>query len=208
MGLMAPKLRATSFRAENRKAIARKGTDPEAIWHIAYDTKTYVDNTTLNLSYFDAVNLGTASLTNMQLAGQFPAPQVFDIYGIFFDAWTAAGVSTSATSTGNLNDLALLLLVGRPKWLLTIQDKKYGPYPVIALHALGGPTGFGFSSDGAEILQYARNEQSGGFNYNGSITIAANTAFQFVITWAAVQDLTADWLTMVSFTGKLSRAVK
>jgi len=208
MGLGAPKLTARSFRAENAKAIPRSGAQPEAIWHIAFDTKTYTDNSTTTLNFFDSTNVGNGFLSNMELAGQFPAPQVFDIHGIYFDAWTAAPVSTSATVTGNLNDLLLLMYVGIPVWTLTIQQKKYGPYPLRSLHSLGGPTGFGFSSDGAEILQYARNDPTPGFGYNGSITIPSQTAFQFNVAWNAAVDTTANWLLCISMAGKLSRAVK
>jgi len=207
-GLSAPRIRAQSFASQNQKAIPRSGRDPEAIWHIAFDTKVYTDNSTVTLNFFDATNVGNGFLSNMESAGQFPAPQVFDIHGIFADLWTALPVSTSATVTGDLNDLALLLYVGTPVWTLTLQQKKYGPYPLITLHGLGGATGFGFSSDGAEILQYARNDPSPGWNYGGCITIPAQTSFQFNVAWAAAQDLTANWNLRIAMSGKLSRAVK
>lgn len=208
MSLSSPALRAQPFAVENQKAIPPSGRSPEAIWHMIYDTKTYTDNTTVSLNFFDSTNVGTLDLSNMELPGQFPAPQVFNIHGIFCDLWTAAGVSTSATVTGNINDIMLLLFVGRPRWLLTLQQKGYGPYPLRALHGTGAPQVFGFSSDGAEIAQQAASDRSPGWNYNGSITIPSNTAFQFNVTWAAVQDLTADWRIQISMTGKLSRAVK
>lgn len=207
-GLSSPSLRARSFAAEAQKAIPPSGRSPEAIWHVAYDTKTYTDNTTVSLNFFDAVNVGTLDLSNMEIGGQFPAPQIFDIHGIMLDAWTAAPVSTSATVTGNINDLYLLLFVGRPRWTLTIQQKNYGPYPLSTLHGTGAPVVFGFSSDGAEILQVASTDRSPGWNYNGSLTIPPQTAFQFNITWAAAQDLTADWRLRICMSGKLSRAVK
>lgn len=207
-GLSSPALRARSFQAENAKAIPPSGRSPEAIWHVAYDTKIYTDNTTVSLNFFDSANVGALDLSNMEAAGQFPAPQVFDIHGIFCDMWTAAGVSTSATNTGNINDIMLLLFVGRPRWILTIQQKNYGPYPLVTLHGMGAPAVFGFSSDGAEILQQAAMDRSPGWNYNGSITIPAQTSFQFNITWAAAQDTTADWRLRIAMSGKLSRAVK
>lgn len=210
-GLSAPIIRALSFQAENRKAIPPSGASPEAIWHLAYDQKTYTDNSTTTLNFFDSTNVGNSFLSNMELAGQFPAPQVFDIHGIFCDAWTASPVSTSATTVGNLNDLALLMYVGTPVWTLTLQQKKYGPYPLAALHGLGGPTGSVFAAGTAGAvadLQYSRNDPSPGWNYNGSITIPAQTAFQFNVSWAAAQDLTADWKIRIAMTGKLSRAVK
>lgn len=206
--LAAPKIRAKPFQTVNRQAIPKSGASPEAIWHIVYDTKTYTDNTTVTLNFFDSTNVGNKFLSNMELAGQFPAPQAFEIHGIYVDAWTALPVSTSATNTGDLNDLALLMFVGTPVWTFTLQQKAYGSYPLTTLHGTGGPTGFGWSSDGAEILQYARNEQCPGWNYNGSITIPAQTGFQFNISWAAAQDVTANWLFRVSMSGILSRAVK
>jgi len=207
-GLSSPTLRAGSFASENQKAIPPSGRSPEAIWHVAYDTKTYTDNTTVSLNFFDSANVGVLDLSNMEVGGQFPAPQVFNIHGIMLDAWTALPVSTSATATGNINDLYLLMFVGRPRWTLTIQQKNYGPYPLSTLHGTGAPVAFGFSSDGAEILQVVSTDRSPGWNYNGSITIPSQTAFQFNITWAAAQDLTADWRLRVCMSGKLSRAVK
>lgn len=207
-GLSSPSLRARSFAAEANKAIPPSGRSPEAIWHVIYDTKVYTDNSTVSLNFFDSANVGTLDLTNMELPGQFPAPQIFDIHGVMCDLWTAAGVSTSATNTGNINDIYLLVFVGRPRWLLTLQQKAYGPYPLTTLHGSGAPTVFGFSSDGAEILQVASSDRTPGWNYNGSITIPPQTAFQFNITWAAAQDLTADWRVRVLMSGKLSRAVK
>lgn len=208
MSLSSPQLRAQPFAVENQKAIPPSGRSPEAIWHMIYDTKVYTDNSTVSLNFFDSTNVGTLDLCNMELPGQFPAPQVFNIHGIYCDMWTAIGVSTSATNTGNINDIMLLLFVGRPRWQLTLQQKGYGPYPLRVLHGTGAPAVFGFSSDGAEILQQAAADRSPGWNYNGSITIPSNTAFQFNITWAAAQDLTADWRIQISMTGKLSRAVK
>lgn len=207
-GLSSPSLRARSFQAENAKAIPPSGRSPEAIWHVVYDTKVYTDNSTVSLNFFDSANIGTLDLSNMEAAGQFPAPQVFDIHGIFCDLWTAAGVSTNAATPGNVNDIYLLLFVGRPRWLLTIQQKNYGPYPLASLHGLGAPVAFLSSTVATVSQQFASNDRSPGWNYNGSITIPAQTSFQFNVTWAAAQDLTADWRVRIAMSGKLSRAVK
>lgn len=209
-GLSSPALRARPFSVEAQKAIPPSGRSPEAIWHLVYDTKTYTDNSTTSLNFFDSTNVGTLDLSNMEIAGQFPAPQIFNIHGIFFDLWTAAPVSTAAGGvTGNVNDVYLLIFVGRPRWLLTIQQKNYGPYPLASLHGLGAPIGFGYGTFTAEeSLQFASNDRTPGWNYNGSITIPPQTAFQFNITWAAAQDVTADYRMRVSMSGKLSRAVK
>lgn len=207
-GLSSPNLRARSFAAEAQKAIPPSGRSPEAIWHVAYDTKVYTDNATTTLNFFDSANVGVLDLSNMELPGQFPAPQIFDIHGIMCDLWTAVGVSTGATTVGNANDIYLLLFTGRPRWILTVQQKNYGPYPLSTLHATGVPVTFISSTVATVSQQIASNDRSPGWNYNGSITIPPQTAFQFNITWQAVQDLTADWRVRIAMSGKLSRAVK
>lgn len=207
-GLSSPNLRARSFAAEAQKAIPPSGRSPEAIWHVAYDTKVYTDNTTVSLNFFDSANVGVLDLSNMELPGQFPAPQIFDIHGVMCDLWTAAGVSTGATTVGNANDIYLLMFTGRPRWLLTLQQKTYGPYPLTTLHGTGAPIVNVSSTVATVSQQTASNDRSPGWNYNGSITIPPQTAFQFNVTWIAAQDLTADWRIRIAMSGKLSRAVK
>lgn len=209
MGLAAPKIRALSFASQNRKAIPPSGGSPEAIWHCAYDTQTFVDNTTLSLDFFTAVN-ADKTLSNMESAGQFPAPQVYNMHGINADLWPAAGpISTSASNVGNANDLALILQVGRPSWLFTLQNKTYGRYPLTLLHATGGPEiFFGTAIATPGSLQYGRNLAHGGWDYSGSITIPAQTSFQFNVIWGALQDTTQNWLLRINLFGVLSRAVK
>jgi hypothetical protein len=208
--LSAPRIRAQSFASQNAKAIPRTGRDPEAIWHVAYDTKLFTSAATVALSFFDNTNIGNRFLTNMEVGGQFPAPQVYDLHGVYCDLWAAvAGVSTSASNVGNANDIMLLLYVGTPVWTFTLQQKKYGPYPLITLHGLGGPSVFFASAIATPgSLQFARNVVDPGWGYNGSITIPAQTSFQFTVEWAAAQTLTANWNLRISFSGKLSRAVK
>lgn len=205
----APNIRARSFQQANAKAIPPSGRSPEAIWHVAFDTQTYTSAATTTLDFFTAVNVDK-TLSNMEAAGQFPAPQVFTLFAITADLWApAAGVSTSATTAGNANDLYLLLQVGRPAWLFTLQNKTYGRYPLVTLHGMGGPEAFlGTAIATPGSMQFARNTVHGGWNYNGSITIPAQTSFQFNVIWAAAQTLTANWLLRIGLFGQLDRAVK
>lgn len=201
------------FRALNRAQVAQAATPPsgraqEAIWHALYDTQTYTDNSTTRLTFFQSTN-ADKTLSNMEASGQLPAPQSFMIHNICLDAWTAAPVSTAAGGPdGNLNDLMLLLLVGRPTFTLTISSKQYGPYPLTALHATGGPTGFGWGTFTAEeSIQFARNEQSPGWNYYGRIIIPEQVSFSLEVNWAAAQNVTADWRFRITMFGVLNRRI-
>lgn len=203
----------SKFQALNRQQIAAAATPPsgkaqEAIWHCVYDTQTYTDNATTSLTFFGATN-ADKTLCNMEASGQFPSPQSFMIHNICADFWTAAPVSTAAGGPdGDLNDLALLMLVGRPTWTLTISSKQYGPYPLTALHGTGGPTGFGWGTFTAEeSIQYARNEPSAGWNYYGRIIIPEQVSFSVTVNWATAQNITANWLLRLSMFGVLNRRV-
>ena len=119
MPIGAPKIRARPFAQVNAQAIAPSGTSPEAIWHAAYDTQTFTSASTTSLDFFAAIN-ADKSLSNMEAVGQFPAPQVFELYNFTCDLWpsTAAGPISNnvAGPAGSANDLALLLFTGRPFW--------------------------------------------------------------------------------------------
>lgn len=201
------------FRALNRAQLRAAATPPsghsqESIWHCAFDTQTYTDNSTTSLTFFQATNTDR-TLSNMDAAGMFPAPQTFQIHNICADFLTAAPVSTNAGDVvGDLNDLALLLLTSRATWTLNISNKAYGPYPLTLLHGTGGPTGFGWGTFTAEeSIQYARNEPSPGWNYYGRVIIPEQTNFNLVLNFAAAQNLTADWRIRISMLGVLARRV-
>jgi hypothetical protein len=130
------------------------------------------------------------------------------MFAITCDMWTAAGVSTNAATAGNANDAFLLMFVGRPSWLFTLQNKTYGRYPLSALHASGGPLTLVSQTVATVSQQTGQNNYLPGWNYNGSITIPAQTSFQFNVIWSAAQDLTANWLIRIGFFGILLRAVK
>lgn len=210
MAVGAPgKFRARPFAQVNAQAIPPSGRSPEAIWHVAYDTQTFASTSTTSLDFFSAIN-ADKSLSNMEAAGQFPAPQAFEMHTIAADLWpSATPVTTDAATAGAANDIYLLMFVGRPRWTFTLQQKAYGPYPLSVLHASGGPEAFISSTVATSSQQIGRNMPHGGWNYQGTITIPAQTSFQFNVTWAAAQTLkVTNWLLRIGLFGVLSRAVK
>jgi hypothetical protein len=202
----------TRFNPASRSQLARmsippSGDSPEAIWHQFYDTQTYTDNATTTLTFF-ANPAADRTLTNMETGGQLSDPQYFSIYDVCCDFLTANTEATTAVP-GELNDLSLLLKVGRPTWTFTLSDKNYGPYSLTTLHGTGGPVGgVSVGSIATTVSQWANNALGPGWNYKGSIIIPPKTSFRITVNWAAAQNLTADVKVRLSLYGILSRAVK
>ena len=199
------------FRALPGSTVEANATPPsggaeEAIWHQIYDSQTFTDNVTTRMVFFQAAN-ADRTLSNMDQGGALPRPQKLQIYNVCCDILSTIPVTTSATLTGALNDLALLIfgLAQRPTWTLNISQKAYGPYSLTALGGTGGPVGFIGSSDGAEILQYAKNDPSVGWNYFGRVIIPEQVNFNTEINYAATADISENKLFRFSLFGVLNR---
>lgn len=194
-------------RAQLRaKSTAPSGASPEAIWHMFYDSQDYVTAVTTRLTFFQTTNVDR-TITNMPAAGQLPDPQWLSIYNITCDFLTQNS-SDAAGILGELNDLALLLKVGRPYWVLNLSDKAYGPYPLTVLHGTGGPVGNIDAGTLAVGIQQANNTLSPGWNYQGSLIIPPKTNFNIEVVWAAAQATTATPIKIrIGIMGILSRRV-
>lgn len=197
---------AASRAALNRSANPQSPGGPEAIWHQLYDTQTYVDNTTTELNFFQAPNVDR-TLTNITAGGQLPDPQYLSIYHIAIDFLTQNTVAAAASVVGELNDLKLLMMVGRPVWTLSISDKSYGPYSLSVLHGTGAPVGGVDAGTAAEIHQWGSNALNVGWNYCGTLIIPPKVNFNLNVRWAAAQNLTGNVLIRASLFGILSRRV-
>lgn len=185
---------------------------PEAIPDVLYDTQTYTDNATVQLTFFAAA-VADQSLSNMQLGGQLQANEYFAIHYFTLDAFNdgADFVSTAAGGVeGHLNDIGLLVLQGRPRATLLMNNKPYGPWPLSAFHATGGPTGGMMGTFTAEEnLQWANNGVfDGGLGIGGSIIIPPSTGFNVVVQWPAAVDLTDDYRLRLGLWGVRYRPVQ
>ena len=206
------------FRAKSKAVLNAEATPPsgrslESIWDQKYDTQTYpAAGTTAPLQFFTAVN-ADKTLSNMEVAGQFPSTQTFQIFSIcldFLPALAAGGVSDGvATAAGNLDDMIRAMVIARPTWTLNISNKAYGPYSLTLLHGTGGPTGFGWGTVAASHdFQYGRNEQSPGWNYFGRIIIPEQMTFTFTLNFQGTLVPVAQALLLrLSLLGVLSRRV-
>jgi len=199
------------FRPQPNAVVRQNATPPggdsaEVIWHQLFDTQTFTSAATTRLQFFTTTN-ADRTLSNLEQGGTLPSPQSLQIHNITCDFLAIVPVSTSATLTGVLNDFALLTIGSgqRPVWTLNINNKDYGPYSLTTLHGTGAPQGFGFSGDGAEVIEYAHAADTPGWNYFGRVTILPQNAFRLTVDYAATATLTGDTRVRVSLWGVLNR---
>lgn len=183
------------------------GGQSEALRWTYYDTQTYVDNTTLTLTYFAATN-ADATLSNMPTGGQIPAPQFFEIW--YFSVDILLPISTALAPTA-WADMFNLLVGGRPTFTFIISDKRYGPFPLTFFHASGGVQGVarpGDSTIGLVSSELANNGVfDGGYCVDGAIVIPPVTGFSAILDWGVLADIAANTLIRVNMDGVLHRRV-
>lgn len=203
----------TKVTARSRQAVLNAATPPsgrsqEAIWDQRYDSQTYPTTGVTSLTFFTATN-ADKTLSNMEAAGQFPAPQSFQIHQICADIFpSAAGASSSATIAGNVDDMQKILFQARATWTLVISSKQYGPYSLTTLHGTGGPQGMISSTVAAVSEQHARNEVSPGWNYCGGLIIPEQTSFSIVVNFqGTLVPVAVTHLIRLSLFGVLQRRV-
>lgn len=188
--MFGPPVIPRSFRELDQLISPEKYDAGEAIPYILYDTQLYTSGTTTEQTFFTQAT-NDRTLSNLGGApGQLPDPQYFEIHNLGFDiladATTAAG-----TEVGALDDVAKLMLVGRPFFQMFISDKLYGNGPLSFLHTSGGPLGNGWGTFTAEeSIQVATNSYpDGGWNWQGGVIIPPKVNFSVVARWSAAQTL-------------------
>lgn len=185
----------------------RNAQQPEAYRDVLYDTQTYVDNATTDLTFFTAVN-ADKTLSNMPASGSLPAATAFAINAISTEWLIPFGAGTAAGPVG-VADISLLGIVGRPILTLTMSDKQYGPWPQQYAGAAGNPTffGFGTTTSDAGAIAGAQNSFNGGFFLGNTIILLPNVGFQVNVRWAAAQNISGNQLLRVSLHGTRYRRV-
>lgn len=186
--------------------------DLESYPDIKYDRQTFPQaGGVASLSFFTAV--AGPNVTNMEAAGQFPAPQWFQPFAICVTPMAAGpsnitDAASGTNSTGIQNDWDLLCKTQGAVLNLTISRKAYGPWPLLALHGLGGAYGV-FTGSGAGVTagqQVQNGPADGGFGPQGEIVIPPNVGFTVNIQLAAAQALSVATLVEVAIVGRIYRA--
>lgn len=187
-------------------------SQPEYFPMTWFDSQTFTSASTVGAVPFFSVTNNDPSLSNMQLAGQFPGGEYFDIGEFHVDvlervtAETAGAADTAAV--GALDDLYQLLMSSRSLLTFSYRNKPYGPWP-LAQHR---PLGFVRANVAGAFLA-ATAVQFGGWDavgnvYEKSLTIAPTTKFGVVIGFPAALTLSqASAIIRVSMRGVHYRTV-
>lgn len=181
-----------SFEELNGLSNPQVAGQPQGITHLLYDTQSYVSAATINLPFFQAVQ-ADKTLGNIEAPGSMPTPKYYAIESIGVDILLRPATSL-AVATGPLDDVAQLLFSQRGTIELSYQNKTYGPWPLSAFQASGGPTGFGWGVFAAPLqVQYANNgvPNGEGFGLNQQIILKPNAQFSVILRWAAPVTLAA-----------------
>ena len=171
----------------------------ERIPYTWYHRVNYVSGTTTQLTFFNAT--GVITTTNMEAAGQIPAPMYFQIHhiGIYFDlpvSILAVATGDATPALGAMND-SINLSDG--VWRIEIAQKSYHKSFIWLAPPGGGPNGQltntgTFTATDGDQMQQATQGVPDLRNRNcfwGDITIPHNQNFSVVLDWAAAVTLNA-----------------
>jgi hypothetical protein len=193
LGLIAPKASQMAKPKALLLALAdpASANQPEAVPWLLYSRKTYTDNATTSLTFFDdqpARGFGNVN------GGSLPVPQFFEVLSFGADLLRDP-TAAAAAQVGAISDVQRLWYTSAATWNFVMSDKIWGSFPTSVLHPSGGVQGFGFGTTTADTgaIQYANNGMpDAGFPMNGAIIIKPKTAFTVNIVWPTAIDLTAN----------------
>jgi nitroreductase len=170
---------------------------------VYFCTKTFVDNQTLSLSFFDTVH-SDKSLGNMEQPGRIGPPNWFRLFYICVDYLREVTTTGATGIAGAIDDVHKLMLTARGRFDFSVNQKTYcDGFPLSLLRGTGAlVAALAGTWTAVENIQYAANPVGdGGFWTGGAVTLAPNEGFSFKLTWPAVIDFTADCPIRVSFVG-------
>lgn len=189
------------------------GGNNEVIPHVLYDTQSITTAVTTQATYFQALQTDK-TLGNVPGPGQLPDPYFFIVQYVAADFLIIPATGTKSAFTP-WSDLAEILVTQRATFTATINDKIYGPYPLVTCHALGGVNAFGViegatADPGAGVFNVNNGAPgSGGFYVGGAWTIEPKVGYSVQVNLAAAPTLTAGPVRLrMSLVGTLYRAVR
>lgn len=154
---------------------------------VLFDTVTYPAAGAARLSFFTNTT-NDATLTNVQPAGQLPAPHFFRAHRLFLDFLTEPSRDDGPDAAGRVRDLDRILNVARGTitFVSGATQRRRAPIPLRALGGMGGV----LASVAGESVQHARNAPNGGFPFDQ--IIKHGETFGFEVNFAPGVAVSAD----------------
>jgi hypothetical protein len=197
----------------NRLANPASASDGETFNHIYYDTQSYPSGGTGSLTFFSTTNTDK-TMCNLDQAGQLAAGYYHKIMAFTLDPLDTGtnftATTTGVRNTGIANDLNTLFNVARATITFYLQSKPYGPWPLAALHGLGGINVYAAGAYAATTqTQYANNSfPDGEFWQDGGLIISPQMSFYAVLNFAASPTITTTLNLRLSMPGNLTRPIR
>lgn len=162
---------------------------PEAVPYVLYDSQQYVSGTSTQLNFFTAVN-ADATLSNMEVSGTLPNPQVFELHRIFIDVLSRPSDNGAATPLGQIDDLSQIFHTGRATLTFSMASKTWGPIPARFAGPSGAVQGAVSGTFTAPLVhQVGWRALTGGFPVNGQVIIPPQQKFGFTMNFASALTL-------------------
>lgn len=190
----------------------RSANQNEVFPHILYDTQSIANAAGGPFTFFQALQVDK-TLGNVPGPGQLPDPYYFVIQYVACDLLIIPAAGTSAAFTP-WSDMGEILINQRATFQMTINDKQYGPYPLVSCHGLGGVNPYGVlegaTADPGKGIFSAVNGApgSGGYFVGGGWTIGPKVGYSLTVNLAAAPTLANTVRTRMSLVGTLYRAVR
>ena len=190
--------------------------DMDVIWQPLYDFQTYAQAGQTSLNFFQTpIGQGGKTLedTNMESAGQLPAPQKFVVEAISVEFFPGNPVNMSVVDTSTLNwdDVYTFMKSGYLDFVVgsksRLQQTPLGSFP--PSYRLGGGaavTGAASVANTIDGVDYA--SMAGQMFSIIPVTLPANQNFKVSLNWAAAVPINVAARVGVKLHGNLYRSVQ
>lgn len=203
-------LKGKSYDQLQRDATAN-ASEPEYFPMTWFDSTTYTSAAALNSVPLFATTNNALTVSNMQLAGQFPAGEYFDLGEIHVDVLLRPTMQTTPAAAtalpGWADDVTQMLYSSGSTLLFSYRNKPYGPWPLAAFRPYFGLNLAAAGAFAATTAVSYGQIDSVGVQFENTLTIGPVTKFGFQLSIPAVTISQATVSVRVTMRGIHYRAV-
>lgn len=194
-----------------KDANPKDANQPEVYPGYWFDTQLFTSaSTSGNVGFFAATN-NDKTISNMLLAGQFPADEYFKLGEIHVDLLgrlrQVATTGAASNAVGVADDINQIMLNSRATLLLSYRNKPYGAFPLSTCRPTGGMrAAIAGAFDATTDVQIAQWEAVG-LIFEKQLTFAPTSNFGITIFFPSTLTLTQNYNIRVTIRGAHFRPV-